>query len=115
MLKQPDKHNAAGRLRCTCLARLERSGAGELGNEADGALGAGSGQRSKDLPGPSAFWGFVTAGNFACDHRWAQVAFGQVISGLNTVVIQKGEEMVTLLMQTVAHGFLAGFAAGRVQ
>ena len=46
----------------TCLARLERSSAGEFGNEAGGALGAGGGQRSEDLPGTSAFLGFVTGG-----------------------------------------------------
>src|SRR4029077_8275516 len=70
---------------CMCLACLERSCAGELGDETGGALGAGGGQRSEDLPGPSAFWGFVTAGDFACDHRRTQLAFGQVISGLKTV------------------------------
>jgi len=59
--------------------------------------------------------GFVTAGDFSCDHRRTQLAFGQVVSGLNTVVIQKGKEMVALLVQTIAHGFFAWFAAGRVQ
>jgi hypothetical protein len=72
--------------RRTCLARLERSSAGKFGNEAGAALGAGGGQRSEDLPGTSAFRGFVTAGDFACDHRRTQLAFGQVVSGLNTVV-----------------------------
>jgi hypothetical protein len=94
---------------------LERSSAGEFGNEAGGALGTGSGKRSKDLPSSSAFWGFVTARDFACDHRRTQLAFGQVISGLNAVVIQKGKQMGALLLQTVAHGFFAWFAAGRVQ
>src|SRR5262245_37549010 len=42
------------------LARLERSSSGNFGYEAGGALGAGGGQRSKDLPGSRAFLGFVT-------------------------------------------------------
>ena len=103
------------RVGSTCLARLERSGADNFGNEAGCALGASGGQRSEDLPGARTFRGFVTAGDFACDHRRTQLAFGQVVSGLNAVVIQKGKEMVALLVQTIAHGFFAWFAAGRVQ
>jgi hypothetical protein len=70
-----------------CLPLLQRSCAGELGYEAGGALGAGGGQRSEDLPGMRTFLGFVTTGNFACDHRWAQLAFGQVVGGINAIVI----------------------------
>jgi hypothetical protein len=99
----------------TCLARLERSCAGELGYEGGGALGAGGGQRSEDLPGTGAFLGFITAGDFARDDRWAQLAFGQIVGGINAVVIQKGKEMVALFIETVTHGLFAGFAAGRVQ
>ena len=44
--------------------------------------------------------------------RWAQLAFGQVVGGINAIVIQKGKEMVALF---IAHGFFAWFAAGRVQ
>ena len=40
---------------CTRLARLKGSSAGEFGDEAGGALGAGGGQRSEDLPGAGAF------------------------------------------------------------
>ena len=72
---------------CTCLARLERSSAGELGNKASSALGAGGGQRSEDLPGTSTFFGFITTGDFACDHRGPQLAFGQIVGGINAVVI----------------------------
>ena len=43
-----------------CLARLERSCAGEGGDETGGALGASSRQRSEDLPGARAILGFVT-------------------------------------------------------
>jgi hypothetical protein len=43
-----------------CLAALERSSSGDFGYETGGALGAGGGQRSEDLPGSRAFWGFVT-------------------------------------------------------
>ena len=45
---------------CVCLAALERSSSGDFGYETGGALGAGGGQRSEDLPGSRAFWGFVT-------------------------------------------------------
>jgi hypothetical protein len=94
---------------------LERRCAGEFGNEAGGALGAGGGKRSEDLPGAGTFLGFVTTGNFACDHRWAQLAFSQVVGGINAIVIQKGKEMVALFIKAIAHDFFAGFAAGSPQ
>jgi hypothetical protein len=70
-----------------CLAPLEWSRAGEGGDEAGSALGASSRQRSEDLPGSGAFWSFVAAGDFARDHRRAQLTFGQIVSGLDAVVI----------------------------
>jgi hypothetical protein len=88
------------------LARLERGGAGHGIDEAGGALGAGCRQRCQDLPGPSAFWSFVTTRDFACDYCRTQLAFGQVVSGINSVVIQKGKEMVALFCQAVADGFM---------
>jgi hypothetical protein len=97
------------------LARLEWSCAGKLGNEAGGALGAGGGQRSEDLPGTRTLSGFVTTGDFACDHRWAQLAFGQVVGGVNAIVIQEGKKMVALFIEATAHGFFAGLAAGSLQ
>ena len=98
-----------------CLAPLERSRAGEGGNEAGGALGASSCQRSEDFPGSGAFWSFVAAGDFARDHRRAQLTFGQIVSGLDAFVIQKGKEMIALFMEPIAHSLLAGFAARRLQ
>jgi hypothetical protein len=50
---------------------LERSSSGDFGYETDGALGAGGGQRSEDLPSSRAFFGFVTTVDFARDHPWA--------------------------------------------
>ena len=47
--------------------------------------------------------------------RWAQVAFGQVVGGINAVVIQKGKEMIALFIEPFAHGFFVRFAAGRFQ
>jgi hypothetical protein len=41
------------------------------------------------------------------DHRWAQLAFGQVVGGINAIVIQKGKEMVALFIEAIAHGFFA--------
>jgi hypothetical protein len=61
------------------LARLERSSSGDFGYEAGGALGAGGGQRSKDLPGSRAFLGFVTTGDLACDDRRAQVRSARLL------------------------------------
>ena len=97
------------------LAPLEGSGSGDLGYETGGALGTGGGQRSEDLPGSGAFLGFVTTGNFAGDHRGAQLAFSQVVSGIHAIVIQKGKEMVALFIEPIAHGFFVGFAAWKLQ
>jgi hypothetical protein len=94
---------------------LERSRSGELGNEAGGALTAGGSQRSEDLPGAGTFLGLVTTGNFACDHRWAQLALSQVVGGIDTIVIQESKKMVALFIKASAHGFVAGFAAGSLQ
>src|SRR5437899_7818664 len=94
----------------TCLARLERSCTSEFGYEAGGALGAGGSQRSEDLPGTGTFFGFVTTGDFACDHRGPQLAFGQIVGGIDTIVIQEGKKMVALFIKATAHGFFAGFA-----
>ena len=75
-------------LRATArLARLERSSSGDFGYEAGCALGAGGGQRSEDLPGSGPFLGFVTTGDLACDHRRAQLAFGQVVGRIDPIVI----------------------------
>ena len=98
-----------------CLAPLERSRAGESGDEACGALGASSRQRSEDLPGSGAFWSFIAAGDFARDHRGAQLAFGQIVSGFDAIVIQEGKEMIALFMEPIAHGLFVWFAAGRLQ
>jgi hypothetical protein len=97
------------------LGRLERSSSGDFGYEAGGALGAGGGQRSEDLPGSRAFLGFVTTGDLACDDRRAQLAFGQVVGGINALVIQKGKEMIALFIEPFTHGFFVRFAAGRLQ
>jgi len=94
---------------------LERSCAGEGGDEAGGALGASSCQRSEDLPGSGAFRSFVAAGYFARDHRGPQLAFGQIIGGIDAIVIQKGKEMIALFIEPIAHGFFVRFAAGRFQ
>ena len=61
------------------------------------------------------FWGFVAAGDFARNHRGAQLAFGQIVGSLDAIVIQKGKEMIALFMKPIAHGFFVGFAARRFQ
>jgi hypothetical protein len=88
-----------------CLAPLERSGSGDFGDEAGGTLGTGGGQRSEDLPSSGAFLGLVATGDLACDHRGAQLAFSQVVSGINAIVVQKGKEMIALFIEPMAHGF----------
>jgi hypothetical protein len=93
---------------------LERSGAGEGGDEAGSALGASSRQRSEDLPGSGAFWSFVAAGDFARDYRRAQLTFSQIVSGLDAIVIQKGKEMIALFIEAIAHGLFVGFTAGKL-
>jgi hypothetical protein len=98
-----------------CLAPLEGSGSGDFGDEAGGTLDTGGGQRSEDLPGSGAFLGFVTTGDLACDHCGAQLAFSQVVSGFNAIVIQKGQEMIALFIEPIAYGFFVRFAAGKLQ
>jgi hypothetical protein len=40
--------------------------------------------------------GFVTTGDLARDHRWAQLAFGQVVGGINAVVTAKDKDSIHL-------------------
>jgi hypothetical protein len=82
-----------------------RRGSGDFGYEAGGTLGTGGGQRSEDLPSSGALLGLVTTGDLACDHRGAQLAFSQVVSGINAIVIQKGKEMIAVFIESFAHGF----------
>jgi hypothetical protein len=42
--------------------------------------------------------------------RWAQVA-----GGINAIVVQKGQEMIALFIEAIAHDFCVRFAAGRLQ
>ena len=98
-----------------CLARVERSCAGEGVDKTGSPLNAGRCQRSEDLPGSSAFRSFVATGDFTGDHRVAQLAFGQIIGGIDTIVIQKGEEVIALFIEPIAHGFFVGLAARRLQ
>ena len=62
-----------------------------------------------------AFFGFVTTGDLACDHRWTQLAFSQVVGSINALMIQKSKEVIALFMEPFAHGFFVRFAAGRLQ
>ena len=85
------------------------------GDEAGGALGASSCERSEDLPGSGAVRSFVAAGYFASDNGGPQLAFGQIIGRIDAIVIQKGEEMIALFIEPIAHGFFVGFAVGQGQ
>jgi hypothetical protein len=67
------------------------------------------------LPGSGAFRSFVAAGYFARDNRGPQLAFGQIIGGIDAIMIQKGKEMIALFIEPIAHGFFVRFAAGRLQ
>ena len=58
---------------------------------------------------------FVAAGDFACDHRGAKLAFGQIVSSLDAIAIQKVKEMIALFMEPIAHGLFIGFATGKLQ
>ena len=49
--------------------------------------------------------GFVATGKFAGDDGRAQLSFGQVVGGLNGLMLAKGEQMVLLFAQAVGHGF----------
>jgi hypothetical protein len=41
------------------------------------------------------------------------LAFGQIVSGLDAIVIQKGKEMIALFMEPITHGLFVGFAAAK--
>jgi hypothetical protein len=70
-----------------CLACLKWGSTSEFSDEAGGALGTGSRQRGKDLPGGNTVPGFIATGDFASDDRLAQLALGQVVGGINSIVI----------------------------
>ena len=80
---------------------MKWSCAGEGVDKTANPLSAGRCQRSEDLPGLRAFSSFVAAGDFAGDHRGAQLTFGQVVGGINALVIQKGKEMIALFMEPI--------------
>jgi hypothetical protein len=67
------------------------------------------------LPGSGGFWSFIAAGDFACNYRGAQLAFRQIVSCRDPIVIQKGKEMIALFMEPFAHGLFVGFTAGGLQ
>jgi hypothetical protein len=71
----------------------------EGGDEAGAALGPSHRQRSEDLSNSGAFWSFIAAGNFACNHRRT--------SELGVSVIQKAKEMIALIIEPQI--FLCGF------
>jgi hypothetical protein len=87
---------------CMCLAPLEQGRTGEGSDKTGGALGTSSRQRSEDLPSSSTFWSFIATGDFACNHRGAQLAFGQIVSSLDTIMIQEGKEMIALFSTSTA-------------
>ena len=43
------------------------------------------------------------------------MAFRQIVSSLDPIVIQKGKEMIALFIEAIAHGLFVGFTAGRLQ
>jgi hypothetical protein len=59
-------------------------------------------ERGKDLPGPRAFLGFVPTGDLAGDYGWAQLAFREIIGGIDAIVVQKGQEMIALFVEPFA-------------
>jgi hypothetical protein len=79
-----------------CLAPLEWGGAGEGGDEGLGALGAGGSQRCEDLPGARAVGCLVAAGDYASDYRGPQLTLGQIVGGIDFIVIEEGEKVIAL-------------------
>ena len=67
------------------------------------------------MPSSRAFLGFVTTGDLAGDYGRAQLAFREIISGIDAIVIQKGKEMIALFMEPMTHGLFVGFAARKLQ
>ena len=79
-----------------CLAPLEWGSAGEGGDEGLGALGAGGSQRCEDMPGARAVGCLVAAGDFASDYRRPQLTLGQIVGGIDFIVIEEGEKVIAL-------------------
>jgi hypothetical protein len=90
------------------LAEIDWRGPGDQFDKAGADLRAGGCERAEDLESLSTGLGLVTTGYFASDDRGTQLAFGQIIGGVDAVVLQESEEMVTLLEEAVAHGFFVG-------
>ncbi len=98
-----------------CLVCLERDGLGDEVEEGLGTLAAGSRQAGEDLPSVGAGGGLVAAGEFAGDDGGAQLALGQVVGGVHPVMIQKGEEVIALLVQPGADAFFVRVPTGDTQ
>ena len=47
--------------------------------------------------------------------RRGALAFRQIVSSFDPIVIQKGKEMIALFMESFAHRLFVWFAAGRLQ
>jgi hypothetical protein len=90
------------------LAGIDWHRAGDQFDKVGADLRAGGCEGGEDLESLGTGLGLVTTGYFASDDRGTQLAFGQIIGGVEAVVLQEGEEMVTLLKEAVAHGFFIG-------
>ena len=53
------------------------------------------------MPSLSAGKGLVAAGEFAGDDRWAQLAFGQIVGGIDTGMIQEDQKMVDEILKSM--------------
>ena len=101
-----------------CLAsffggRFVKAGdAVEKAKEGLAALGGGGGKAGEDFPGAGAVGGAVAAGEFAGDDGGPQLAFGEVVGGIDGAMIEEGEEVVALFAEAMGNGFLDGIVSG---
>ena len=69
------------------------------------ALGTGGGERTQDLEGHGAGWGLVAAGDLAGDDGGSQLAFGEVVGGVDSGMAQEGKQVVALFEQSLPDRF----------
>ena len=91
---------------------VKSGGAVDEAKERGTALMGGGGKAGEDFPGAGAVGGAVAAGAFAGDDGGAQLAFGEVVGGIDGAMIEEGEEVVALFAEAMGDGFLDGIVSG---
>jgi hypothetical protein len=84
---------------------------GDQVDEGGSSLVARGREGGKDFKGVGTGAGSVAAGDFAGNDGRPQLPLGQIIGGINGIVIEEGEEVVSLFEKALADGFLGRFGS----